>query len=105
MGRTPPRIGLNLIDEDRQCQLAASGFAGTVSPRADSLCAARFRAEGNAGPRMLWYVIRAHAALFGNLRRLWRQRCEIRERARITPVVFRRLLRSHAISARRMAAL
>ena len=23
--------------------------------------AARFRAEGNAGPRMLWYVFRAHA--------------------------------------------
>ena len=67
--------------------------------------AARFRAEGNAGPRMLWYVVRAHAALLGNLGRLWRQRREIRARARITPAVFRQLLRSHAISARRMAAL
>ena len=67
--------------------------------------AARFRAEGNAGPRMLWYVMRAHVALFGNLGRLWRQRREIRARARITPAVFRRLMRSHAISARRMAAL
>jgi GT2 family glycosyltransferase len=67
--------------------------------------AARFRAEGNAGPKMIWYVIRAHAALFANLGRLWRQRREIRARARITPTVFRRLLRSHAISARRMAAL
>ena len=47
--------------------------------------AARFRAEGNAGPRMLWYVVRAHAALLGNLGRLWRQRREIRARARITP--------------------
>ncbi len=67
--------------------------------------AARFRAEGNAGPRMLWYVVRAHAALLGNLGRLWRQRREIRARARITPAIFRHLLRSHAISARRMAAL
>jgi GT2 family glycosyltransferase len=67
--------------------------------------AARFRAEGNAGPRMLWYVVRAHAALLGNLGRLWRQRREIRARARITPAVFRHLLRCHSISARRMAAL
>src|SRR5450432_547196 len=67
--------------------------------------AARFRAEGNAGPRMLWYVVRAHAALLGNLGRLWRQRRQIRARARITPAVFRHLLRSHAISARRMASL
>jgi GT2 family glycosyltransferase len=67
--------------------------------------AARFRAEGNAGPKMIWYVFRAHAALFANLGRLWRQRREIRARARITPTVFRRLLRSHEISAKRMAAL
>jgi len=67
--------------------------------------AARFRAEGNAGPKMLWYVMRAHLALFTNLGRLCRQRREIRARARITPTVFRRLLRSHAISARRMASL
>jgi GT2 family glycosyltransferase len=67
--------------------------------------AARFRAEGHAGPRMLWYVARAHAALLANLGRLWRQRREIRTRARITPAVFGRLLRGHAISARRMAAL
>jgi GT2 family glycosyltransferase len=67
--------------------------------------AARFRAEGNAGPKMLWYVIRAHAAVIGDLPRLLRRRREIRSRARITPAVFRRLVRSHAISARRMAAL
>ncbi|MEO8370825.1 MAG: glycosyltransferase family 2 protein [Candidatus Solibacter sp.] len=67
--------------------------------------AARFRAEGNAGPKMLWYVLRAHAALLANLPRLLRQRRQIRSRARITPTVFRHLLRSHAISARRMAAL
>ena len=67
--------------------------------------AARFRAEGNASLRMLWYVARAHAALLANLPRLWPERRRIRARARITPAVFRRLLRSHSISARRMAAL
>ena len=67
--------------------------------------AARFRAEGNAGPKMLWYVLRAHAALLANFGRLWRQRREIRARARITPAVFRHLLRSHSISLRRMAEL
>ena len=42
--------------------------------------AARFRAEGNAGPKMLWYVLRAHAALLASLPRLWRQRRAIRAR-------------------------
>jgi GT2 family glycosyltransferase len=67
--------------------------------------AARFRAEGNAGPKMIWYVIRAHAALPAHARRLWRQRREIQARARITPAVFLHLIRSHSISARRVAAL
>jgi GT2 family glycosyltransferase len=67
--------------------------------------AARFRAEGHAAPMMLWYVLRAHAALLANARRLLRQRREIRSRARITPAVFRHLLRCHSISARRIAAL
>ncbi len=66
--------------------------------------AARFRAEGNAGPKMLWYVLKAHAALLASLPRLWRQRRAIRAGARITPGVFRHLLRGHAISARRLAA-
>ena len=67
--------------------------------------AARFRAEGNAGPKMAWYVVRAHAALLVHIRRLWRQRRAIRARARITPAVFRRLLRGNSISARRIARL
>lgn len=67
--------------------------------------AARFRASGNAGPRMAWYVAKAHFAVFRRLGRLWRQRREIRMRARITPRVFERLVRSHGISARRVAAL
>lgn len=67
--------------------------------------AARFRAEGNAGPKMIWYVLRAHAALLANLRRLWRQRRDVRARARITPAIFRHLMRSHSISAKRVAGL
>jgi len=67
--------------------------------------AARFRAEGHAGPRMIWYILRAHAELPAHLPRLWRQRREIRRRARITPAIFRHLLRAHSISARKVAAL
>jgi GT2 family glycosyltransferase len=67
--------------------------------------AARFRAQGNAGPKMLWYLVRAHVSLAANAARLWRQRRAIRARARITPAVFRHLVRCHAISARKVAAL
>ena len=67
--------------------------------------AARFRAGGHAGPRMLWYVARAHAALLLHGARLWRERRRIRAAARITPAVFRRLVRCHSISSRRVAAL
>jgi hypothetical protein len=54
---------------------------------------------------MIWYILRAHAALLAHVPRLWRQRREIRGRARITPAIFRHLLRSHSISARKVAAL
>jgi len=54
---------------------------------------------------MAWYVLRAHAALLGNLGRLLRQRREIRARARITPAIFRHLVACHSISARRLAQL
>ena len=67
--------------------------------------AARFRAEGNFGPKMAWYVLRAHAAVLWNGPRLWRQRRSLRAACRITPRVFERLIRSHSISARRVAAL
>ena len=36
-----PNATLNLIDENRQCQLTTVGFAGGDSPRADSMCALR----------------------------------------------------------------
>jgi GT2 family glycosyltransferase len=67
--------------------------------------AARFRAGGQAGPRMLWYVMKAHWAAAVRWRRLWRERRGIRSRARITAAVFRRLVASHAIGARRVAEL
>lgn len=65
--------------------------------------AARFRAGGHNGARMLWYVIKAHAGLVGNWRSLWRERRRIRSGARITPTVFRHLARSYSVSARRVA--
>ncbi|HEV3333936.1 MAG TPA: glycosyltransferase family 2 protein [Bryobacteraceae bacterium] len=67
--------------------------------------AARFRADGNVGVKMPWYVIRAHFALAAHARQLWRDRREIRKGARVTPAVFRRLLHSHSISPRKVAAL
>jgi len=67
--------------------------------------AARFRAEGHAGPKMIWYIVRAHTALLRHLPRLWRQRREIRRRARITPAIFRHLIGTHSISTRKVAAL
>ena len=67
--------------------------------------AARFRASGNAGPRMAWYVIRAHFALLASIGRLWKQRRTIQGHARITSRVFQHLIRGHSISARKVAAL
>jgi GT2 family glycosyltransferase len=67
--------------------------------------AARFRLEGASAWRMPFYVLRAHGALLRNAPRLWRQRREIRRSARLSPQVYRRLLRAHSISARRVAEL
>ena len=67
--------------------------------------AARFRLEGASGWRMPWYVLRAHGALLLRAPTLWRQRREIRRTARVTPRIFRRLLGSYSISARRVAEL
>lgn len=67
--------------------------------------AARFRQEGNSGLRMVEYVIKAHLALAGSFGRLWRERRRIRAAARLSPRVYARLLRAHAISPRRVAEL
>ncbi|MEU8818452.1 HAMP domain-containing sensor histidine kinase [Actinoplanes sp. NPDC048796] len=37
-----PTATLNLIDENRQCQLTTTGFEGSDTARADSMCAIRF---------------------------------------------------------------
>ena len=37
-----PTATLNLIDENRQCQLTTTGFEGADSPRSESMCAVRF---------------------------------------------------------------
>ncbi|MGA5298471.1 sensor histidine kinase [Nucisporomicrobium flavum] len=39
-----PTATLNLIDENRQCQLTTTGFEGGDSPRSESMCAVRFEA-------------------------------------------------------------
>ena len=39
-----PTATLNLIDENRQCQLTTTGFVGGDSTRRDSMCAIRFEA-------------------------------------------------------------
>src|SRR5688572_5478704 len=39
-----PTATLNLIDENRQCQLTTAGFVGGDSTRADSMCAVHFEA-------------------------------------------------------------
>ncbi|MET0425508.1 MAG: ATP-binding protein [Actinoplanes sp.] len=38
-----PTATLNLIDESRQCQLTSVGFEGSITDRADSMCAIQFR--------------------------------------------------------------
>lgn len=67
--------------------------------------AARFRLEGESVWRMPFYVLRAHFALLADLPALWRKRRQIRRTARVTPRVYRQLLRAHSISARRIAEL
>jgi hypothetical protein len=54
---------------------------------------------------MPFYVLRAHGTLILQAPALLRKRREIRRTARVTPHIYRRLLRSHSISARRVAEL
>ena len=67
--------------------------------------AARFRLEGASAWRMPFYVLRAHGALLRHLPSLMRKRRAIRGTARRLPHIYRQLLRSHSISARRIAEL
>ncbi|HSW48780.1 MAG TPA: glycosyltransferase, partial [Bryobacteraceae bacterium] len=71
----------------------------------DRGAAAQFRQEGGSGWRLVFYVKKSHLSLFRHWRRLWKQRREIRRRAKITPADFRRLLARHSITPREVAAL
>jgi GT2 family glycosyltransferase len=67
--------------------------------------AAQFQQDGGGGWRLAGLVIRAHWELLRNWGGLWKKRREIRKSARLTPPAFRKLLRTHAISAREVAEL
>ncbi|MCS6953211.1 MAG: glycosyltransferase family 2 protein [Bryobacterales bacterium] len=67
--------------------------------------AAAFQRQGHPTWRLAWFVARAHAAAAWRLPTLWRQRRAIRRGARIPSEEFRRLLASHAIPLREVAAL
>jgi len=64
-----------------------------------------FREAGGSTLRLPWIVLRANLDLLWNLPRLLRERRQIRRAARLSSKQFSRLLRSHRISARQVAAL
>jgi GT2 family glycosyltransferase len=64
-----------------------------------------FRDAGGSALRLPWIVLRANIDLLRNLPRLLRERRAIRRSARLSPKQFSRLLMSHRISARQVAAL
>jgi hypothetical protein len=84
---------------------AARYFWHAMSMVRGSGAAARFRQDGEGTMSLVWIVLRAHLELARSLPRLWRQRREIRRRARISTAEFRRLIRRHSIGAREVAAL
>jgi len=67
--------------------------------------AAEFRAAGQSGWMLPWFVLKAHLAVVPHLPRLLRQRKRIRATARLSPREFRRLVRRHTISPRQVATL
>jgi GT2 family glycosyltransferase len=67
--------------------------------------AAHFREDGAGGMHLVACVIRAHWSLLRNWSSLRKKRRTIRQSARLGPEAFRRLLRSHAITAREVAEL
>jgi GT2 family glycosyltransferase len=67
--------------------------------------AAEYTQGGGAAWTLPWHVLRAHAAVIPELPALLRQRREIRRKARMRPVQFRRMLASYGISPRQVAAL
>jgi GT2 family glycosyltransferase len=78
-------------------------FWHAVAARSGTGAAGRYRKEGNSAASLVFIVIRAHLALLKNAGRLWRQRREIRRKARISAADFVRLVRRYAISAKEVA--
>jgi GT2 family glycosyltransferase len=66
---------------------------------------AEFRETGGSALRLPWIVLRANLDLLVNLPRLLLERRHIRRSARLSAKQFSRLLQSHRISARQVAAL
>ncbi len=67
--------------------------------------AADFLRDGGSGWKLVFYVVKSHLSLVRHGPRLWKQRREIRRKARITSADFRRLLARHSITPREVAAL
>lgn len=67
--------------------------------------AAEFRASGNTGWKLGWYVLRAHAAALLALPQLLRKRAQIRVARKVSAAHFRTLLQSYSIQVRRVAQL
>jgi GT2 family glycosyltransferase len=65
--------------------------------------AADFHREGGSLLSLPWYVIRGHLELLARFGKVWRQRRVMKRR--LTAKQFRRLIRGHSISPRRVAAL
>jgi len=78
-------------------------FWHAISARSGSGAAGRFRKEGNSFWSLVFIVIRAHGSLLKNASRVWRQRREIRRKARISVSEFSRIARRHSIPAREVA--
>jgi GT2 family glycosyltransferase len=66
--------------------------------------AARFHEDNSGFVQLGFILLRAHFALLFRARRLWRNRRQIRARARIGPDEFRRLIEAHFITPRQVAA-
>jgi hypothetical protein len=61
--------------------------------------------QGASAFELAWFVLKAHASLFANFPRLWRQRRSMLRQARISKRQFLRILKSNSISLRQVAAL
>jgi len=67
--------------------------------------AGKFSESGARALQLPWIVLRANLHVLASLPRLLSQRRDVRRHARMKPKQYARLLKSHSISARRVAAL